>query len=112
MYRLHISPLPSTDQLPPADLERFFQRFGKPVPGSFERPANDGLGQERNFGYLTVDFAAPDNKQGASAEKALQRCISMTSNSVWRGVKLRVAVAKPTFTERQVNFIRVAIRKG
>lgn len=145
-YRLHLSPLPPPPTLPPAEILKFFSRFGTPT--EFYRPGLDGLGQERDYGFLGMDF-------GEKGEKGLSRCeslrhisalsryelsrfwvglktdyiitilsccflssllssylsssphqsmrctgISMTSSSVWRGIKLKVSLAKPDYLVR------------
>lgn len=72
-YRLHLSPLPPPPTLPPAEILKFFSRFGTPT--EFYRPGLDGLGQERDYGFLGMDF-------GEKGEKGLSRCELLGYTSV------------------------------
>jgi hypothetical protein len=75
-YRLHLSPLPPPPTLPPAEILKFFSRFGTPT--EFYRPGLDGLGQERDYGFLGMDF-------GEKGEKGLSRCESLRHISAYHG---------------------------
>lgn len=76
-YRLHLSPLPPPPTLPPAEILKFFSRFGTPT--EFYRPGLDGLGQERDYGFLGMDF-------GEKGEKGLSRCESFRPFPYYHGM--------------------------
>ncbi|KAF8075053.1 hypothetical protein FPV67DRAFT_1575346, partial [Lyophyllum atratum] len=85
--RLHISGL--TPALTPADLSKRLSTFGtvKAVDGF---GLQDGLGQPRKFGYITLE----------TTQGKLARCLNLLSGSTWKGAKLRIGEAKPDLPER------------
>ncbi|RDB27670.1 putative RNA-binding protein P16F5.06 [Hypsizygus marmoreus] len=85
--KLHISGL--TPALTPEDLSKRLSTFGtvKSLDGF---GLQDGLGQPRKFGYVTLE----------TTTGKLARCLNLLSGSTWKGAKLRIGEAKPDFAER------------
>ncbi|KAK4050810.1 hypothetical protein OIV83_003232 [Microbotryomycetes sp. JL201] len=88
--RLHLSGLaPSVKQ---QDVAQRFASFGT-VDGGPAGVAGLGVdanGQPRPFAFLTLE----------TTEQQLKKCMSMLSGSMWKGHKLRIAFAKPDYTQR------------
>ena len=104
--RLIISGL--TPAITAEDLSRRLTTFGtvKAADG-FGLP--DGLGNPRNFGYVTLDTTVGKLAKCKQHPPLimeyivnLTRCIGMNllSGSTWKGAKLRFGEAKPDFKER------------
>ncbi|KIY63892.1 hypothetical protein CYLTODRAFT_493552, partial [Cylindrobasidium torrendii FP15055 ss-10] len=85
--RLHISGL--TPSLTADDLTKRLGSFGT-VTKTEGFDKLDALGRPRPYGYVTFE-ATPAQ---------LTRCRNLLSGSTWKGAKLRIADAKPDFSER------------
>ncbi|KAF8888104.1 hypothetical protein BD779DRAFT_1611399 [Infundibulicybe gibba] len=96
--RLHISGL--TPALSAEDLSRRISTFGT-VLAVDGFGLQDGLGQPRKFGYITLE----------TTTGKLTRCLNLLSGSTWKGAKLRIGEAKPDFSERLANERKKALEE-
>ncbi|EJD41754.1 hypothetical protein AURDEDRAFT_186366 [Auricularia subglabra TFB-10046 SS5] len=85
--RLHISGL--TPAISEKDLQAKLSSFGT-VRGLDGFGAKDGNGDPRKFGYATLE--APPAQ--------VTRCVTALSGTTWKGARLRIAPAKPDFSQR------------
>ncbi|KAJ7770644.1 hypothetical protein B0H16DRAFT_1410935 [Mycena metata] len=91
--RLHISFSPSVPSKGTQELVQsltaHFGKFGsvKSVDGLGEL---DGVGVPKKFGFVSIE----------GSDTSIARCVNSLSGSVWKGVKVRVGDARPTFDQR------------
>ncbi|WVQ62425.1 uncharacterized protein L199_000565 [Kwoniella botswanensis] len=86
--RLHVGGL--TPAITTQHIKERFSSFG--VVSEIEELGVDALGQPRPFTFLTL----------SSTPVQLKKCLNILSGSFWRGTQLRLAEAKPKYTERYV----------
>jgi len=87
LKRLHISGL--TPSLSASDISSRFSSFGT-VSNLSGFGSLDANGDPKKFAYLTLE----------ATEEKLQKCLSSTSGTVWKGARLRVGNAKLDYKER------------
>ncbi|KAK4701535.1 nucleolar protein 8, partial [Phenoliferia sp. Uapishka_3] len=100
-FRLHISGLAPTTK--PKDLVSRFTSFGTIVGGD---EGVGGLGVDANGFPRTFAFVTLETTQAK-----LAKCTSMLSGSMWKGHKLRIALAKPDYHSKMAAE-REAIQNG
>ncbi|KAL8292785.1 hypothetical protein RQP46_001397 [Phenoliferia psychrophenolica] len=100
-FRLHISGLAPTTK--PADLVSRFTSFGSIVDGEngVGGLGTDANGLPRTFAFVTLE----------TTKAKLAKCTSMLSGSMWKGHKLRIALAKPDYMT-QMAAEREALQNG
>ncbi|WWC99455.1 hypothetical protein V866_006358 [Kwoniella sp. B9012] len=86
--RLHVGGL--TPAITTQHIKERFSSFG--VVSEIEELGVDALGQPRPFTFLTL----------STTPLQLKKCLNILSGSFWRGTQLRLAEAKPKYTERYV----------
>ncbi|WWD09181.1 hypothetical protein V865_007303 [Kwoniella europaea PYCC6329] len=84
--RLHVGGL--TPAITTQHIKERFSSFG--VVSEVEELGVDALGQPRPFTFLTL----------STTPLQLKKCLNILSGSFWRGTQLRLAEAKPKYTER------------